>query len=140
MIAYAESSAVLSWLLHEPGEEVVRRHFASAERVIASSLTTLECARALRRGVQTGRLDQADASAAQKLLDAASASWALVAMTDVVLDRARLPFPVEPVRTLDAVHLATARLTADAYADLAVVSLDDRVRNNATALGLAVLP
>ena len=34
----------------------------------------------------------------------------VVAVTDAVLARVRRPFPVEPIRTLDAVHLATAEL------------------------------
>jgi hypothetical protein len=37
----------------------------------------------------------------------------LVAVTDPVLARVRRPFPVEPIRTLDAVHLATADLLGD---------------------------
>lgn len=140
MIAYAESSAVLNWLLGEPGEEAVRLVLADAERVVASTLTKVECARALARGVATERLGPADELAALQLLDMASASWVTLEMMGRVLDRARARFPHEPLRTLDALHLATAVMFHEAHGSLTMVSLDDRIRENAAALGLSVAP
>jgi predicted nucleic acid-binding protein len=140
VIAYAESSAVLTWLLGEPGEEAVRRDLANADRVVASTLTKVECARALARGVVTERLGPADELAALQLLDMASASWVTLEMTGRVLDRARARFPHEPVRTLDALHLATAAMFHEAHGNLTMVSLDDRIRENAAALGFSVAP
>jgi len=55
-----------------------------------------------------------------------------------VLDRVRRPFPVEPIRTLDAVHLATMELLGEPPQLMTVVSRGVRVRENATALGYAV--
>jgi predicted nucleic acid-binding protein len=52
----------------------------------------------------------------------------------------RRPFPEEPIRTLDAIHLATALLAKSLVPDLALLSLDERVRRSATQLGLTVLP
>jgi predicted nucleic acid-binding protein len=62
----------------------------------------------------------------------------VVAVTDDVLARVRRPFPVEPIRTLDAIHLATAELVAEPPPLMTVVTRDDRVRENAVALGYAV--
>ena len=62
----------------------------------------------------------------------------IVAVTDDVLARVRRPFPVEPIRTLDAVHLATAELVGEAPALMTVVTRDDRVRQNAVALGYVI--
>lgn len=140
MIAYAESSAVLAWLLGEPAGDDVRRLLAGAERVVSSTLTQVECARALARGVASGRLGRGDELAALRLLDEAAESWARMEMSGRVLARARTPFPVEPVRTLDALHLATAATFREELPDLVVVSLDERVRGNAEALGMAVAP
>lgn len=140
MIAYAESSAVLCWLLGEADQEEVRRLLAGAERVVASTLTRLECARALARGVATDRLAAAEELAALQLLDRAATSWVTLEMSGRVLDRARARFPREPVRTLDAIHLATALMFHEVHAGLSLVSLDDRLRENATALGLSVAP
>jgi hypothetical protein len=50
----------------------------------------------------------------------------------------RRPFPVEPIRTLDAVHLATAERLGEAPPLLTIVTRDDRVRENAEALGYLV--
>lgn len=62
----------------------------------------------------------------------------VVAVTDAVLARVRRPFPVEPIRTLDAVHLATAELLGEPPPLMTIVTRDDRVRENADALGYAV--
>jgi hypothetical protein len=55
-----------------------------------------------------------------------------------ILARVRRPFPSEPIRTLDAVHLATAELLGESPALTVVVTRDIRVRDNAQALGFAV--
>jgi hypothetical protein len=62
----------------------------------------------------------------------------VVAVTDAVLARVRRPFPVEPIRTLDAVHLATAELLGEPPPLMMVVTRDSRVRANAEALGYPV--
>ncbi len=64
----------------------------------------------------------------------------VVPVEDVILERAGREFPVEPVRTLDAVHLATIDALNQAAVDLDVASTDRRVRENADALGFKVLP
>jgi hypothetical protein len=62
----------------------------------------------------------------------------VVAVTDTVLARVGRPFPVEPIRTLDAVHLATAELLGEPPQLMTIVTRDTRVRDNARALGYAV--
>jgi len=140
VIAYAESSAVLAWLLGEADGGPVRRVLADAERVVASTLTPLECARSLARGVATGRVRDGDDLAARRLLDQASRGWALLEMSGAVLDRAARRFPEEPVRTLDALHLASAAVFDEALGGVVMLSLDERIRANAAALGMKVLP
>jgi len=43
---------------------------------------------------------------------------------------------VEPVRTLDAIHLATTLAFTRAFSDLEIVSFDRRLLENARALGI----
>lgn len=62
----------------------------------------------------------------------------VVALTEAVLARVRRRFPVEPIRTLDAVHLATAELLGEPPQLMTIVTRDGRVRANAEALGYAV--
>ena len=56
------------------------------------------------------------------------------------MEFARGPFPGELIRAPDAIHLATALVIRDIYPDLRVLSLDQRVRQNAVALGFEVVP
>jgi hypothetical protein len=55
-----------------------------------------------------------------------------------VLNRVRRRFPIEPIRTLDAVHLATTELLGEAPQLVTIVTRDVRVRDNARALGYIV--
>ncbi len=131
---------LLAWILGEPDGAAVRRHLAKAERVVSSTLTAVECDRAIRRAAAARRLSRAQSLAASQLLETAANSWTTLEMTGVVLERARQPFPHEPIRTVDAIHLATAVHFHQAIPDLIVVSLDTRVRQNAIALTLSVAP
>ena len=140
MIAYAESSGVLAWLLGEPDGRAVQDALRSAERVVASTLTAVECARAVARGVATRQLAVADELVALRLLDVARRSWVTRELTGPVLERAGARFPSEPVRTPDAFHLATAALFHEALGGVTMISLDHRIRDNARALGMEVGP
>ncbi|MCC7131364.1 MAG: type II toxin-antitoxin system VapC family toxin [Gemmatimonadales bacterium] len=140
MILYVESSAVLAWLLGEPAGEDARAAMERATRVVTSAITAVECARSLARARADGRIEPAEALAALRLLDVAAGNWDVHDLSDQVLARARTRFPVEPVRTLDALHLATVAAFHEALGPLAVLSHDDRVRANAAALGLELVP
>jgi len=61
-------------------------------------------------------------------------------VTDEVLTRTGESFPIEPLRTLDAVHIATAEFHSREIRPTTVLSFDVRVRGNAEAMGLAVQP
>jgi uncharacterized protein with PIN domain len=140
VIVYAESSAVLAWLLGEPAAPAVREVLADAERVVASTLTPLECARALARGVALGTFERDAVRETTRLLAHAVQGWALLEMTGAPVERAARPFPAEPVRTLDALHLAAALEFQAALGTLTMLSLDGRIRENAGALGMKTAP
>ena len=133
---YLETSAVLTWLLAEKRAEEVRKAADAAEAVVTSSLTFVEVERALVRAETGGSLRAGDGQRLRGLLQRARAGWTGMAVSDEVLGRAARPFPVGPVRTLDAVHLATALVFTRAFADLRVLSFDRRILDNATALGI----
>jgi predicted nucleic acid-binding protein len=92
------------------------------------------------RAVTNGELAEAEAAARRGELNAAAAHWTLLRLSSEVIDRARQRFPDEPVRTLDALHLASALLAKSTASDTVVLSIDDRVRANARALGFDCLP
>ena len=140
MNLYAESSAVLGWLLDEDSATEVRRLLAAAEFIVASDLTLIECDRVLLRAVSLGELTEAEAADRRAHLVAAASHWHVLRIAAEIVDRARLPFPGDPIRTLDAIHLASALTGRGALAGLALLSLDDRVRKAGKALGLEILP
>ena len=107
-------------------------------RQVTSALTIAEAARAILRARVGARLTADEERAAVRALQRFERRSFMVAVTDSVLARVRRPFPVEPIRTLDAVHLATAELLGEPPPLVTIVTRDARVRDNAEALGYAV--
>lgn len=69
-----------------------------------------------------------------------SSHWQILRISPEIVDRARRPFPGEPIRTLAAVHLAYALVARAAIPELKLLSLDERVRRAGRAMGLELLP
>ena len=133
---YVESSALLAALLEQ---DIAARNALSAPgRRITSALTFAETARALVRARVTARLTPADERAALRWLQTFKRRCDIVSVTESVLARAGRPFPVEPIRTLDAVHLATAESLGEPPQLVTFLTRDARVSDNARALGYAV--
>jgi len=137
---YAESSAVLAWLLGEDEGPAVREVLRRAELVMASDLTLVECERVLIRAVALGEIDEAAAAERRGHLNAAAAHWHLWRVTAEIIDRARRPFPAEPIRTLGAIHLASALAALSVVPGVELLSLDDRIRQAAQQLGFKLRP
>lgn len=131
---------MLCWLLGEPRSEEVREALGAAELVLASSLTLLECDRVLIRAVSTGGLAESLAAERRASLERSADHWVVFEIDGEVVERARRPLPAEPIRTLDALHLATAAAAKSLVPDLAVLSLDGRVRRSALLMGLRLVP
>ncbi len=140
MSLYAESSAVLAWLLDEDAGSFVRRTLAKTPIVLASDLTLIECDRVLHRAAALGELTEAEVADRRAHLAAATAHWHVLRIGPEVVDRARQPFPGDPIRTLDAIHVASALVARSAVAGLELLSLDDRIRGVAKKLGLKLVP
>jgi len=139
-VVYLESSAVLAWLFGEPEAPLIRLIIDEADTVLSSPLTAAESRRALIRVAHDGGLDAASSRRLLALLVATEMGWTPIEMTDAVWQRAGQPFPAEPLRTLDALHLAAILQVAGLVADINVVTLDRRVSAAAAGLGLGVLP
>lgn len=140
MSLYAESSAVLSWLFGEAEGGAVGESLAAAELVVTSDLTLVECDRTLLRAQASRRVTEAQAADRRGLLVAAAAHWNLLRLDVEVIERARRPFPGEPIRTLDALHLASALVARAAVPGLALLTLDAAMREAGRGLGFTVLP
>jgi hypothetical protein len=137
---YAESSAVLRWLFNETGADEIFACLAGASKVVCSRLTLVECRRAARRAAAEGRVTEAEAGEVLSAFAQAAARWAVLELSREVAERAASGFPAEPVRTLEAIHLASMAFVGEAVPALSVLSTDERVRRNARLLGFEILP
>lgn len=140
MNVYAESSAVLAWLLGEPAADPVRKILQESESIAASDLTLVECDRTLIRAVAMGEMSEVAAADRRASLSEAAMRWYFWRLDSEIVLRARKAFPAEPVRTLDALHLASALQVRATLPGLELLSLDDRIRRAAKQLGFRVRP
>ena len=139
MVAYLDTSVVLQHILR--GETAIRHAFAVG-RVVTSELTRIESSRVIHRYRLNGDLDDDGFVAATDRLEAVLAGVAVVDLSRAVRTRAMGSFPVV-VKTLDALHLASALTYAGSYLEsesdetLLLFSHDEAMNRCARALGLA---
>ena len=101
-----------------------------------------EVARGIQRAVQSNRLPPADAAEAQHAFARLAIGIGTVHLSAEVLRRAEGPYPL-PIRTLDAIHLASAErwlfaTDEDASFDaLSIWSLDRRMNECAALMGFS---
>ncbi len=138
MTVYVETSAVLRWLFAEAEADEVRSLLAGASKVVTSRLTLIESRRVVHRAEREGRLTGAQAADILSVFAQASSTWAILEISEDVARRAEEAFPAEPVRSLDAIHLASALFLRQSFPDLVVATVDSRVRANSEQLGFEV--
>ena len=131
-----ESSALVAALLER--DTAVVKKVSRGTQQVTSALTLAEAGRAIIRARATGRLTAEEEQAAVRALRTFERRCFILDVDRAVLDRVRRPFPVEPIRTLDAVHLATVDLLGEPPSLVTIVTRDGRVRENAEALGFRV--
>ena len=116
----------------------MRSCLRDAKRVVSSNLTIVECERALSRlAAEGGALD---VSAPRMAVGDIAAGWSLFDMDEAIRARAGQPFPAEPVRTLDAIHLATLLAVRDRLGSVHLLTRDARMLSNARALAIPTVP
>jgi len=123
--AYLDASAVVKLVVAEPESGPLERDILERDGLISSAIVTTEVRRAAAR-VSRRFTQQANA-----VLEALVLSH----VTPAILDRAAALQPTQ-LRTLDAIHLATA-LDLE-IADLTFISYDRRLFAAARAAGLRV--
>lgn len=123
MATYLDSSAIVKLAVVEPESGALRRHLRRRRPLISSALARTEVLRAL---LPAGA---AAAASGQAVL----AGIELARVNDRVLAAAAALEPAE-LRTLDAIHLATAQRLGAELAQL--VTYDDRMLAAAARLGI----
>ena len=125
---YLDTSVALAHLLAED-----RKPPAALweEELVASRLLTYE----LWTRLHARNLAGSHGDPARRLV----ARVGLLEMSPEVLARALQPFPT-PVRTLDALHLATVSFLTERALEVAFATYDERLRAAAEAMGIATYP
>lgn len=138
---YLDSCALLKLVREEDESAVLQDWLAerSGEGVVTSELSRAEMARVVRRNNHTEQGVLIDAAALHRELAAAAA--VLDALSQLVVDRDVLDragsLDAPMIRTLDAIHLASAAELGPA--DIELVTYDRRLAAAATAAGLTVV-
>lgn len=138
-IVFLETSALVSILFDEPSAPDILNILNRNEIMIASSLALIESGRAITRAESLRRITGRDANRLRRLLRSSSEEWQIIELNEHIVRRAQEPFPVEPIRTLDALHLATLEHVSSLVPSVEVLTLDRRIRENATALGCTLI-
>jgi len=122
---YLDSSAIVKLVIREPETDALRAFVALGPTRVTSALARAEVPRALRRH---GRSAMTRGAQTLRALD-------LLVLDDALLDQAAA-LDAEPLRSLDAIHIASAQQLG---ADLAgLVTYDTRMIVAARSLGLPV--
>jgi uncharacterized protein len=122
---YLDSSAIVKLAVAEPESPALRRYLRRRRPLVSSALARAEVRRAL---LPLGELALRRGEEVLTRLE-------LIRVSDRLLTAAGSLLPVE-LRTLDAIHVATAQQLGS---DLArVVTYDDRMRAAAQAVGCSV--
>jgi predicted nucleic acid-binding protein len=122
-VTYLDSSAIVKLAVAEPESAALRRHLRRRRPLVSSALARTEVVRAL---LGSGP----DAVAAGR---AVLADLDLLRVNDRMLNGAAVIEPLE-VRSLDAIHLATAQQLGSELSQL--VSYDERMLDAAQRIGV----
>jgi len=133
VIRYIESSALAAALLES--DVAAKASIRAQGQRVTSALTLAETSRAVLRARLSGRITVQQQRAALLTVQRFARRTHVVSITQGILTHAGHRFPVEPIRTLDAIHLATAATLGEPPAQVTIVTRDFRVRDNAPALG-----
>jgi len=137
--AYVDTSLLVKRYVGEEGSAraraLLRRH-----RVLSSALLPVEALAAIGRRRSAGDLSDRDFTGILAALQRDRQRWELVELTSQVLGRAEQLLHTERVRTLDALHIASALEVEGAIGEkLPFLTSDTRQRVAAARAGLQVV-
>jgi predicted nucleic acid-binding protein len=136
--AYFDTSALVKRYVVEEGSFHIRR-LLRRYGVISSAVFHVEICSALHRRRLEGAVSDAVLARVLDRIRSDAATWRLVAVADEVLARARDRVLEYPLRSLDAIHLASAESIRKEGIALPFVTADGRQAAAARAVGLDVI-
>jgi len=136
--AYFDTSALIKRYVEEPGRREVLELLRKTQCVI-SAVLPVEVRSALRRRVAERTLDSRRLPAILKRFAGDRSYWIAIEVSSDVLTAAESLSGSHPLRALDAIHVASARLFQDrtGAGSFTFISADAQQTRVAQALGLA---
>lgn len=134
---YVESSALLAWLFNEENSKsIIKILNDNTVQLCTSRITFIECERTIIRAETLKNITSAEAKKLQGWLAIFESEWQILEIGEDVYNGTKVRFPVEPVRTLDAIHLSTALQFHAIYEAISVLTFDQRIIDNLEPLGI----
>ena len=130
---YLDASAVLRAALETGTTPDLETRIRAAPVLVTSRLALVESARVLVRLRTTERVAEQRLADAEREIDAVWARCEIWELTRTVCDLARHVAPTKPLRSLDALHLATFVLARRKLEGLELVSVDSRLTDAAAS-------
>jgi uncharacterized protein len=138
-LAYFDSSAVVKNYIREAGSSRVRGLLMSYE-FLSSAITPIELHSAVQRRRRQGEITQPNYNSIVSRLANDRSYWQLVEAVPQVLSKAEELVKTENVRTLDAIHIASAIIIQDSFTTpLPFISADERQLAAAQSCKLSVI-
>jgi predicted nucleic acid-binding protein len=135
VIAYIDASVALRFILEQPGQLEGLERFD----LVTSQLTQVECLRAVDNARWRGEMDDDEHHARRRVVHAKMRGVQRSFPSRSVLERTGSALAL-PLKTLDAIHLATAQALRDRRApDLVFATHDRQLGRAASALGFPVI-
>lgn len=131
---YLDTSAVLRAVLETGITPEIEKSVASAQALITSRLALVEAARALLRLRSLGAASEEQLADAAREIDALWARCEIWELTSTVCELACQLAPRKPLRTLDALHLATYLLARRRMGDVHLLTADQRLADAASTI------
>lgn len=137
--AYFDTSALVKCYVEEAGTDAALG-LAARHAVVSSALAMVELVGALRRQEASRMLTRGQREAALLRLQVDRTHWTLLEVDAQVVARAEALTRAQPIKTLDAVHLASVLiLQAEIGLRPPFITGDTQQRRAAEALGLDVV-
>lgn len=136
MIAYVDSSVLLRFVLGQPDPltELLRY-----DDRVTSFIAEVECLRALESARSRGQLSVGEAADRRRVAYSQLRRMRRLILSHAVVRRASEPYPVA-LKTLDAIHLASALILRDRQApDLVFATHDLQLGRAAATMDLRVI-
>lgn len=136
-----DTSAIIPLVSREPFSKEMRRLLEEDAGMVVWWATRVECASAISRLAREGSLGPEGEASARGLIYVLSESWTEARPTTRLRDLAEQTIAAHPLRSADALQLASALIWSESKPrGRPFVCLDERLRTAASRSGFDLLP